>query len=99
MSTLLRALSQPAADNRGLEAEVREGTAKARLRQEEGLVYIRTVADRLKEGCPEESLVVDGRGDLTPAQMVEQKLLNLLKGKALPVSHMQMVRSLRGRAP
>ena len=45
----------------------------------------------------EESLVVDRRAVLRPAQMVEQKLVSLLRGKGLPVSHIQMVRSLRNR--
>jgi hypothetical protein len=38
-----------------------------------------TVAD-------EETLVVDPRGELTPAQFVERKLVTLLRTAALPVS-------------
>lgn len=34
----------------------------------------------------EETLVVDARAGLTPAQMVEQKLASLLQGTPLPVS-------------
>src|SRR5690348_15450768 len=37
----------------------------------------------------EETLIVDIRGELRPSQIVEQKLLTLLRGKALPVSHMR----------
>jgi hypothetical protein len=48
-------------------------------------------------GEPEETLVLDRRAELGPAQMVELKLRNLLRGKALPVSHIQMVNSLRSR--
>jgi hypothetical protein len=36
----------------------------------------------------EESLVADARAGLTPAQMVERKLLSLLKTNPLPVSQM-----------
>ena len=46
---------------------------------------------------PEETLIADTRADLRPAQMVEQKLLSLLKGKALCVSHMQMANLVRNR--
>jgi len=37
----------------------------------------------------EEVLVRDARAGLTPAQMVERKLISLLKGAPLPVSHLQ----------
>lgn len=40
-------------------------------------------------GC-EESLVIDERCDLTPAQMVESKLTRVLGGSTLLVSHLQM---------
>jgi hypothetical protein len=36
----------------------------------------------------EEDLVADVRATLTPAQMVERKLLSLLKSSPLPVSHL-----------
>ena len=45
----------------------------------------------------EETLVIDRRAELRPSQMVELKLRDLLRGKALPVSHIQMVNSLRSR--
>jgi hypothetical protein len=35
-----------------------------------------------------EDLIADARGNLTPAQMVERKLVQLLRGNPLPVSHM-----------
>jgi hypothetical protein len=35
-----------------------------------------------------EDLIDDARGSLTPAQMVERKLVQLLRGNPLPVSHM-----------
>jgi hypothetical protein len=43
----------------------------------------------------EEVLVVDTRGQLRPAEMVERKLVNLLRGGPLPVSHVSA--SLRKR--
>jgi hypothetical protein len=38
----------------------------------------------------EEALVTDTRAGLSPAQMVERKLVSLLKRNALPVGHVQM---------
>jgi hypothetical protein len=46
----------------------------------------------------EEALVADSRASLTPAQMVERKLVSLLKSNPLPVSHLKTgARSLRSR--
>jgi len=46
----------------------------------------------------EEDLVTDVRASLTPAQMVERKLVALLKSNPLPVSHLMTgPRSFRGR--
>jgi hypothetical protein len=39
--------------------------------------------------APEEVLVSDARGALTPAEMVERKLAALLQSTALPVSRFQ----------
>jgi hypothetical protein len=39
---------------------------------------------------PDESLIADARANLTPAQMVERKLISLLRGKLVPVSHVRM---------
>jgi len=46
---------------------------------------------------PEESLVIDDRCGLTPAQMVESKLTRVLGGGTLLVSHLQMRGLLRQR--
>jgi hypothetical protein len=46
---------------------------------------------------PEESLVIDDRCDMSPAQMVETKLTRVLGGSTLPVSHLQMRGLLRKR--
>jgi hypothetical protein len=46
----------------------------------------------------EEALVADPRASLTPAQMVERKLVLLLRSNPLPISHlMTPTRSSRGR--
>lgn len=46
---------------------------------------------------PEESVVVDDRSHLTPAQMVETKLIHRLKESSLPVSHIHMRGMVRNR--
>ena len=43
----------------------------------------------------EESLVTDSRAGMTPSQMVERKLIGLLRGRSLPVS--QLLASARRR--
>ena len=40
---------------------------------------------------PEEALVTDTRAGLTPSQLVERKLISLLKSNPLPISHVQML--------
>jgi hypothetical protein len=45
----------------------------------------------------EEILIMDARAQLSPAQMVEQKLLSLLEGRPLPFS--QMLLSALPRQP
>lgn len=43
----------------------------------------------------EETLVHDARAGLTPAQMVERKLVALLQSTILPTSHLQVSRTRR----
>jgi hypothetical protein len=43
----------------------------------------------------EEALVDDDRAGLTPAEMVERKLVSLLNRKGLPVSHLNTPRRHR----
>ena len=57
----------------------------------------RPLASRFAVSQPEESLVVDDRSNLTPAQIVESKLISRLKDSSLPVSHLQMRGLLRTR--
>jgi hypothetical protein len=53
--------------------------------------------DRLTAGPREEALVVDDRAVLRPAQVVESKLMRMIKNASLPVSHLQMSGLLRNR--
>ena len=45
--------------------------------------------DAAKTLNDEETLVADNRASLTPSQMVEQKLIGMLNGSPLLVSHVQ----------
>jgi hypothetical protein len=45
----------------------------------------------------EEDLVADARASLTPAQMVERKLVFLLKSTPLPVSQLMTRSRIKGR--
>jgi len=53
--------------------------------------------DNSRRTRPQETLVVDSRAGLTPAQMVERKLRGLLRGGPLPVSH--LLNTVKGRGP
>lgn len=44
---------------------------------------------------PQEKLVNDVRAGLTPSQMVERKLISLLRSNILPASHLQVSRVRR----
>lgn len=55
-----------------------------------GLVDVEAAED---EGVSEEALVADTRAILTPAQMVERKLISLLKGNPLPISSLSRLRA------
>jgi hypothetical protein len=60
-------------------------------------VASRVLPARFASSLPEESMVVDDRSHLTPAQMVENKLINRLRESSLPVSHLQMRGLVRNR--
>ncbi len=57
----------------------------------------RTLASRFASTLPEESLVIDDRSQISPAQMVETKLINRLKELSMSVSHLQMRGLVRNR--
>ncbi|HEY7315078.1 MAG TPA: hypothetical protein VH643_37375 [Gemmataceae bacterium] len=55
-----------------------------------------TTSSRLPTSVvPEETLVNDARAGLTPAQMVERKLVAMLQSTILPASHLQVSRTRR----
>lgn len=45
--------------------------------------------------APQETLVNDARAGLTPSQLVERKLIALLRSTILPASHLQVSRARR----
>ena len=55
--------------------------------------------DRLTTSPREEALVIDERSALRPAQVVENKMMRMIKNASLPVSHLQMRGLLRSRQP
>ena len=55
----------------------------------------RKSASRRPASAPQEMLVNDARAGLTPAQMVERKLVALLHSTILPTSHLQVSRTRR----
>jgi hypothetical protein len=61
------------------------------------VVASRVLPARFAVSLPEESMVIDDRSHLTPAQMVENKLVNRLRESSLPVSHLQMRGLVRNR--
>jgi len=98
MSILLRAISPPSAEDRALSPVQDEPVTPCEL-------DLASEVFRPSRGCSqgtvsecEETLIADTRADLSPAQMVERKLLLLLRDKAFPVSHMQMAKLLRSRS-
>jgi hypothetical protein len=97
MSTLLRAVLPPPAEDYSLTSPL-ECSSSNRERELFGQPFSRFSAYQASsyEG-PEELLIADARGKLSPAQMVEQKLVLLLKGKMLPLSHMRSAGSLQMR--
>jgi len=46
-------------------------------------------SDAMTIRSEEETLVADNRAALSPSEMVEQKLINILKSSSLLVSHVQ----------
>jgi hypothetical protein len=48
---------------------------------------------------PDETLVVDSRTSLRPAQLVERKLMSLLKNVYMPVSQVRTTTLYKGRGP
>jgi hypothetical protein len=55
----------------------------------------RKTLSRHSASLPQEKLVHDARAGLTPSQMVEQKLVAMLRSTILPASHLQATRIRR----
>jgi hypothetical protein len=60
-----------------------------------GVRVQRATTPNVPAPAPEESLVVDARAGLSPSQMVEKKLIGLLRSGPLPVSQMMTRRAGR----
>lgn len=54
-----------------------------------------TVAEAVRRDAVE-VLIPDSRADLSPAQSVEHKLTHMLRGAAIPMSHIRLAK-LRGK--
>jgi len=52
-----------------------------------------------KATVDEETLVPDSRATLTPAEAVERRLTSMLRGFAVPVSHVRMAKLTKANAP
>lgn len=52
-------------------------------------------ASRRAALVPQEKLVNDARAGLTPSQLVERKLIAMLRSNILPTSHLQVSRARR----
>ncbi len=99
MSMLLRAISPPSAEDQALSPVQDEPVTPCEL--ELASEAFRPSIEDCSQGTLSDSgetLIADTRADLSPAQMVERKLLVLLRDKAFPVSHMQMAKMLRSRS-
>jgi hypothetical protein len=58
-------------------------------------ILTRKIPSRRAASLPQEKLVDDVRAGLTPSQLVERKLIALLRNTILPASHLQVSRVRR----
>jgi hypothetical protein len=78
----------------------RSAEASGSAESHSGRSHVRAATiDRLTSSPREEALVVDERSAVRPAQVVENKLMRMIKNASLPVSHLQMTGLLRSRQP
>lgn len=64
----------------------------------EGAHVVSTLKDSPETAqARDESLIVDARSSVSPAQMVENRLSRMLKDTSMPVSHLQTRGLLRSR--
>jgi hypothetical protein len=64
------------------------------MTREESLIWESALTRRAVSSA-QEMLVNDSRAGLTPAQMVERKLVTLLRSTPMPASHLQSMRMRR----
>ena len=87
------ALSAKPLSNRSLnpirEVDVRPARSQIRA----------ATTDRFTTSPREEALIVDERTAWRPAQVVESKLMRMIKNASLPISHLKMCGILRSRQP
>jgi hypothetical protein len=67
-------------------------------RSESALFKSDLVGSSNRAGAAEESLILDPRGELSPAQMVEMRLMSLLRARGSLVSHIQMATVVKARS-
>ncbi len=87
------------------EAALSRGSSLNRSTSPIRLIDVHTISSRIRVAAigrlttspREEALVVDERSGLRPAQVVETKLMRMIKNASLPVSHLQMRGLLRSR--
>jgi hypothetical protein len=58
---------------------------------------VRSAGTFAEPNSQQEVLVIDARAQMTPAQLVERKLLRLMKAAPMPVSHLQTAARLHHR--
>ncbi len=94
MSTLLRATLPPSAEGQPLPAPDDALPSPHRASEPNGPFSPLTNASVM---FADETLIADARGQVTPSQFVERKLISLLKGKVIPVSQIQLMGPHRRR--
>jgi hypothetical protein len=62
-----------------------------------GIERRRNLPNLCGDAAPDEMLVVDSRASLRPAQLVERKLISLLKNVYMPLSQVRTMTLYRGR--
>jgi hypothetical protein len=94
MNTLPRKPQTASLDDPRL-ASPADDVRPGRLRQLDDSLHLYGGREAPAAADLEETLIVDAHAELRPSQIVEQKLLTLLRGKALPVSHRLTVQPLK----
>jgi hypothetical protein len=97
MSKLLEAIAPPTVNEWTQFTAEREGDAGAPLEFLDELFSPPALEADEPDRETQETLIRDSRAALSPAQMVERKLVGLLRNQVLPISHLQMAQAIRRR--